>query len=216
MIHELDTWIVEDNRTLREALRDTVRETPGMQCGLAVATCEACLAALADEQLPDVILMDIGLPGLSGIDGVVRIKSEVPAIKIVILTIHDEDDKVFEAICAGADGYLLKPSPPSKVVEAIREVDHGRAPINAYVAKKMLSLFARLGPPPLSSGGYSLSDRERQILQLLVDGLTMKQIGQEIHISYHTVSNHLRNIYAKLHVRSRSSAVAKALKEELI
>jgi len=216
MIHELDTWIVEDNRTLREALRDTVRETPGMQCGLAVATCEACLAALADEQLPDVILMDIGLPGLSGIDGVVRIKSEVPAIKIVILTIHDEDDKVFEAICAGADGYLLKPSPPSKVVEAIREVDHGRAPINAYVAKKMLSLFARLGPPPLSSGGYSLSDRERQILQLLVDGLTMKQIGQEIHISYHTVSNHLRNIYAKLHVRSRSSAIAKALKEELI
>jgi DNA-binding NarL/FixJ family response regulator len=160
--------------------------------------------------------MDLGLPGKSGIEGIARVQSQSPATKVIVLTIHEEDEKVFEAICAGASGYLLKPSPPEQIVGAIREVRRGAAPINGYIARRMLSMFSRLTPPKPSADDYHLTEREKEILQLLVDGLTMKQIAVELILSYHTVGNHLRNIYHKLHVRSRSTAVAKALKEELV
>ena len=214
--HPLAVWVVEDNRMLRESLADLLNEQRDMRCPLAVGTCGDFLAALDLEKPPDIVLMDIGLPDVSGIDGVARISSVAPASKVIILTIHAEDDKVFDAICAGASGYLLKPSDPGRILEAVREVQRGAAPINPFIARKMLGLFARLAPPRSSEGGYGLTDREKTILQRLVDGLTMEQIAASLGLSYHTIGNHLRNIYRKLHVTSRSRAVAKALKEDLV
>jgi len=212
----LTVWIVEDNRLLRQNLAELVNEQPDMECDLAVESCEELLAGLEGESVPDVVLMDLALPGMNGCEGLARLHTLSPATKAIVLTIHEEDEKVFEAICAGASGYLLKPSPPERVLEAVREVQRGAAPINGYIASKMLSMFGRLPRPKRREDEYGISPREREILQLLVRGLTMKQIAEELHLSYHTVGNHLRNIYHKLHVRSRSSAVAKALREDLL
>lgn len=214
--HGLAVWVVEDNRILRESLADLLNEQSDMSCPLAVGTCGDFLAALDLDEPPDIVLMDIGLPDASGIEGVARISSVSPASKVIILTIHAEDDKVFDAICAGASGYLLKPSDPVRILEAVREVQRGAAPINPFIARKMLGLFARLAPPRSSESHYGLTDREKSILQRLVDGLTMEQIAGSLGLSYHTIGNHLRNIYRKLHVSSRSRAVAKALKEDLV
>ncbi len=209
-------WIVEDNRLLRSNLAELIDEEQGMHCSLAVGSCEAFLAELDRAAHPDVVLMDLGLPGRSGIDGIGRAHLVAPSTRVIVLTIHEENEKVFEAICAGASGYLLKPSPPSQIVEAIREVKRGGAPINAYIARKMLSMFSQLPGPPSPGPDYGLTPREQEILGLLVEGLIMKQIAARLGVSYHTVGNHLRNIYHKLHVHSRSKAVAKALREDLI
>ena len=212
----LDVWVVEDNRMLRESLADLLNEQSDIRCPLAVGTCGDFLAALDIDKPPDIVLMDIGLPDASGIEGVARIGSVSPASKVIILTIHAEDQKVFDAICAGASGYLLKPSDPARILEAVRDVQRGAAPINPFIARKMLGLFARLAPPRMSESDYGLTEREKTILQRLVDGLTMEQIAGSLGLSYHTIGNHLRNIYRKLHVSSRSRAVAKALKEDLV
>lgn len=212
----LTVWIVEDNRMLRSNLAELVAEQPGMSCPVAVESCEEFLAALEAGGVPDVVLMDLGLPGRGGTDGIRRIQSLSPSTQVIVLTIHEEDDKVFEAICAGASGYLLKPSPPERILDAIREVRRGGAPINAFIARKMLAMFGRLPAARPAHDEYGLTARELEILQLLVDGLTMRGIADRLRLSYHTVGNHLRNIYHKLHVRSRSSAIAKALREELI
>lgn len=212
----LTVWIVEDNRMLRRNLAELIEEQPGMSCPVAVESCEEFLAALEAGGAPDVVLMDLGLPGRGGTEGIQRIQSLSPSTQVIVLTIHEEDEKVFEAICAGASGYLLKPSPPARILEAIVEVRRGAAPINAFIARKMLSMFGRLPANRSAAGDYGLTPREREILQLLVDGLTMKEIARRLNLSYHTIGNHLRNIYHKLHVRSRSGAVAKALREDLV
>jgi len=187
-----------------------------MSCPVSVGNCEDMLAALDEGLVPDIVLMDIGLPGMSGIEGVRHLRSSAPTARVIILTIHDEDEKVFEALCAGASGYLLKPTSPQGIVEAIHQVQRGAAPINAYIARKVLTMFARLSPLPAPATGYGLTRREKEILQLLVDGLTLRQIAAQLNVSFHTVDNHVRNIYDKLHVHSRSGAVAKALKERLL
>ncbi len=212
----LEIWVVEDNQILRESLEDLFNEQRDMRCGLAVGSCEEFLAALDEDHAPDLVLMDLGLPGRSGVDGIVRISSLSPTTKVIVLTIHGEDEKVFDAICAGALGYLLKPSDPARILEAVREVRQGKAPINPYIARKVLGLFARLAPPKVVEHGYQLTAREKGILQLLVNGLTMEQIAAELGLSYHTIDNHLRNIYRKLHVRNRARAVAKAIQEDLL
>jgi DNA-binding NarL/FixJ family response regulator len=214
----LEVWLVEDSAMLRGALGELIDRQPDMRCALAVGDCESFLTALDAGGAPDVVLIDIGLPGRSGIDGISRLHSQSPASKAIVLTIHAEDDKVFAAICAGASGYLLKPSPPERIVAAVREAARGAAPINAYIAGKMLAMFARLAPKPAATGeeDYGLTARERQILDQLVAGLTLRQIAEQLHLSHHTIGNHLRNVYRKLHVRSRSGAVAKALREELV
>jgi DNA-binding NarL/FixJ family response regulator len=212
-------WVVEDKAMLREGLAELLDAQPDMRCALAVGTCEDFLAALDAGDFPDVVLMDIGLPGRSGIEGVARIRSLAPAAKVIILTIHAEDEKVFQAICAGASGYLLKPSAPDRVVAAIREVERGAAPINAFIARRVLAMFARMAPPAgpdAADADYGLTPREREILQYLVDGWTLRQIAGELHLSFHTIDNHVRAVYRKLHVRSRSAAVAKALREDLV
>ncbi|MGQ0735976.1 MAG: response regulator transcription factor [Acidobacteriota bacterium] len=216
MSPRLDVWVVEDNDILRDTLEALLNDQTDLQCTLAVSSCEDFLAALDAGAAPDFVLMDIGLPGRSGIDGVVRTSSMSPATKVIILTVHAEDDKVFEALCAGASGYLLKPSSPEQILDALRAVQRGAAPINPHIARKMLGLFARLAPRKPSVHEYGLTPREKTILQGLVDGLTMEQIATDVGLSYHTIDNHLRNIYRKLHVHSRSVAVAKALREDLL
>ncbi len=212
----IEIWVVEDNDILRHSLVELFDAQPDMRCGLAVGSCEEFFAALDQDQAPDLVLMDVGLPGRSGIDGIVRISSLSPTTRVIVLTIHGEDDTVFEAMCAGASGYLLKPSQPWQLIEAVRQVRQGQAPINPYIARRMLDLFARLAPRRLAEHEYGLTQREKSILQQLVDGLTMEQIATALSLSYHTIDNHLRNIYRKLHVRNRARAVAKAIREELL
>jgi DNA-binding NarL/FixJ family response regulator len=209
-------WIVEDNALYRRELAALLNASRGLSCPLAVPSCEEALYALDEGMVPDIVLMDIGLPGMSGIEGARRIRGVSPAARIVMLTVHQEDAKVFDAVCAGASGYLLKPAPADEIVEAVRDVLRGAAPMNGYIAKKVLDMFSRLPAPRAAEEGYGLTEREKEILTLLVDGLTMREIAERLDLSYHTIDTHLRNIYGKLHVRSRSGAVAKALKERLL
>ncbi len=215
-VRPVQVWLVEDNRLYRTSISRLIEQTPDLQCAIATDSCEGALAAIDNGMLPDIVLMDIGLPGIDGIEGTRRIKSLCPASRLIMLTVHEESDNVFEAICAGASGYLLKPSRGDEIVEAIRQVGDGAAPINAYIAAKMLDLFAKLSPPAPPPDDYGLTPREREVLQHLVDGLTMRQAAERLEISYHTVDAHIRNIYEKLHVRSRSRAVAKAVEENLV
>lgn len=209
-------WLVEDNRMLRQSLTSVINDQNDMRCPVSVGSVEDMLGSIEEGHAPDIVLMDLGLPGLSGIEGIRRLRSLVPAARAVVLTVHEERQSVFDAICAGASGYLLKPSTPDGVIDAIRQVRSGGAPINAYIAQKMLAMFARMAPPSDPEHDYHLTTREREILELMVDGLSMQQIADRLSRSYHTIDNHLRNIYEKLHVHSRASAVAKAVKERLI
>ena len=209
----LSVWLVEDNDLYRDTIASVIEEADGMTCPVAVAAGEAALDALDDGHVPDIVLMDIGLPGMNGIEAARRISARSPTTRIVMLTVHEEDDAVFEAISAGASGYLLKPSSAARIVEAVEGVRRGAAPINMYIARKLLDTFTRLSVP---KADYGLTDREHEILQHLVEGLTMQQIADHLCVSYHTVNTHVRNIYDKLHVHTRSGAVAKALKERLV
>jgi DNA-binding NarL/FixJ family response regulator len=167
-----------------------------------------------EEYAPEIILMDIGLPGMDGIRGTALVKERSPATDVVILTVHEDDDKVFQAICAGASGYLLKSATPSEVVSSISEVLRGGAPLSPQIARKVLDRFTKLAGPRGNSG--DLTEREREIVKLMVEALTKKQIAERLFLSYHTVDTHIKNIYAKLHVHSRGGAVARALKENLL
>lgn len=206
-------WVVEDNDLYRETIASMLAEERGFDCPLATATCEEALAALGKQAPPDIVLMDIGLPGMSGIDGCRLLAERSPRTRILMLTVHDERDLVYDAITAGATGYLLKGSSPEDLVEALRQVSDGGAPINPFIARKLLDTFARLNRP---AEDYGLTEREREILELMVEGPTMQGIADRLGVSYHTVDAHIRNIYGKLHVHSRSGAVAKALRERLV
>lgn len=210
---EIHVWVVEDNPLFRETVRELFARRPDMPCTLAVGSCEEALAALRRGHVPHVVLMDLGLPGMSGIDGIARIRAISPMSQVVVLTVHEEDDQVFEALCAGASGYLLKPASGEQIVVAVETALRGGAPMNAFVARKVLGMFTRFARPPVDHG---LTARELEILQLLVEAHTQKQIARTLDLSPHTVDTHLRNIYAKLHVHSRSGAVAKATRERLV
>ncbi len=209
----LSVWIVEDNAAFRATIADLIRQTPALRFEHAFSSCEEALKELENSDFPDVILMDIGLPGMNGIEGVRRVKAISPETRVVMLTVFDENDMIFQAICAGASGYLLKSESTEKIVSALQEVLNGGAPMNAQIAAKVLNMFSRLAAP---KGNYGLTSREREILQCLVDGLAKKQIADKLFLSFHTIDMHMRGIYTKLQVHSRSGAVAKALKENLL
>jgi len=202
-------WIVEDHEDCRRAVARVINRTGNLSCDHAFTTCEDALAALAREPAPDVMLLDVGLPQMNGIQGIREINSRVPSIAIIMLTVYDDHEKIFEAISAGASGYLLKTADAQAIINAIREVQTGGAPMNPRVARMVLEMLTRFGPP--SKRDYGLSPRESEVLELMSQGLIKKEIADRLGLSYHTVDNHLRNIYSKLHVNTRSQAVAKAL-----
>jgi DNA-binding NarL/FixJ family response regulator len=210
---ETVVWLIEDDGRFRTNMKDLIDEAPGLRCDLAVPSCEEALTRLLEEAAPDIVLMDIGLPGLDGIEGIRRIKSLAPSIQVIMLTVFDDNDKIFRAICAGASGYLLKSAPPDDILHALAEILAGGAPINAQIARKVLGMFSHMAAPQVD---YGITRAEREILSRLVDGELKKQIAHDLRISFHTVDTHLRNIYTKLQVHSRSAAVAKALKERLL
>jgi len=213
-MNKTDVIIIEDNELLRDSLMEAINKSSSINCSNAFGSGEAALEFIESEELvPDIILLDIGLPGLSGIELIPELKKLSPSSKIIIITIHDDDENVFNAICAGASGYLLKDLSSNGIVNSISEVMNGGAPMNSHIAKKVLNMFRDQN---VKSSGYSLSEREKEILALLVDGLSKKQIAENIFLSHHTVDSHIRNIYAKLEVHSRSSAISKAIREKLL
>jgi DNA-binding NarL/FixJ family response regulator len=208
-----ELWVVEDDALYRKTISELLHEVEGIRCDHAFSRCEDALRALDTEPAPDVILMDLGLPGMNGIEGTTRVRELSPATRVIILTIHEDNEKIFDALCAGASGYLLKSSPPEEIERAMMEVLRGGAPINAQIARKMLAMFTHLAGPRNPS---PLTQRERDILKLMVDGLTKKQIAEQLVLSYHTIDTHIKNIYAKLQVHTRGGAVAKALNDHLL
>ncbi len=209
----VNIWLVEDNNRYRKTMSGLINRSPGMYCPHAVATCEEAIYLARTETPPQVILLDIGLPGMSGIQGIEKFKAISPNTYIVILTVYDDNDNVFDAICAGASGYLLKDSSPDRIIESIRDVLAGGAPMNMQIAHKVLEMFKRLRP---QKSDYGLTEREKEILQHMVSGLTKQQIAGKLYLSFHTVNTHLKNIYSKLHVNTRSGAVSKVYKENIL
>jgi DNA-binding NarL/FixJ family response regulator len=213
MSQPLAVALVEDQRPLREGLAALVDGTPGYRVVGSYESMEAALEGLTSAR-PTVMLLDIELPGMSGIDGVRELKSRAPEVQVLMLTVFGDDDRVFEAICNGASGYLLKDTPPARLLDAIRELAAGGAPMSPEIARKVVRMFQRVAPPRETPG--DLSPRETQILRLLADGHSYKTAAAELNISPDTVRFHIRHIYEKLHVHSKSEAVLKAFRTGLL
>ncbi len=209
----INIWLIEDNHHFRRTIQLLINNQAGMNCSKAFESCEDGLKYLAENIPPKIILLDINLPGMSGIDGIEKIKNISPETHIIILTVHDDNQKVFNALCSGASGYLLKDTSPQKIISAIEEVIDGGAPMSPQIAHKVLEIFSHLKP---KKSDYGLTEREKEILQLAVTGLTKQQIADKLFLSFHTVNNHLKNIYSKLHVHTRSGAISKVYSENLL
>ncbi len=205
--------IVEDDRATRECLGLLIDGTPGYRCIGSYRSVEEALRSRNTEQ-PDVLLLDIHLPGMLGSEGVRVFKEKYPALQVLMLTIYAEQDLVFESICNGACGYLLKKTPPAKLLEAIREAHEGGAPMSPEIARKVVTLFQKTGPPPKIE--EQLTPQEVRLLKLLAEGFSYQSAGDQLHISLNTVRNYIRSIYEKLHVHSKSEAVSKAIRSHLI
>ncbi len=205
-------WLIEDHAPLRESLRELF-EASGEFSARTFASCEDALRGIDRGESPDVMILDIGLPGMSGLEGLKHFKERLPELSILIFTVFDDRKRIFEAICAGASGYLLKLESPDRIVAAVAEIQRGGWPMTPEIAGSVLDRFSRLGP---AKSDIDLSDREREVLGLIVEGLARKQIADELKISVHTVDSYVRRIYEKLHVNTLGGAVAKALREGLV
>jgi DNA-binding NarL/FixJ family response regulator len=213
---QIRVWLVEDNALFSTSVERVVNSLDGMHCSGRFTSVEAAFAALGDEAAPQVILLDVQLPGEDGITALATFRERAPESQVIILTVFDDADKIFRAVCAGASGYVLKSSGIDQIGDAIRQVMAGGAPMTPEVAKKVLGAFTRLEPAPDNHRDYHLTGRERDILRLMADGLLKKEIGEQLGLSVHTVSTHLRAVYEKLHVSTNTGAVAKALREGII
>lgn len=205
MIH---VAIVEDDLDIQRTLALIIDGTPEFRCERTYNDCETAIPDILTYR-PDVVLMDINLPGISGIEGVKQLRGALPELSILMLTVQLDDRSVFDSLCAGATGYLLKHTPPLQLLEAIKEVHNGGAPMSMQIARKVLQSFHE----PVHS---PLTERETQILRRLCEGENYKTIAAALHVSGHTVRSHIKNIYSKLHVHSRAEAVRKAYKNRLI
>ena len=206
-------WVIEDHAAFRRTLVRLLNAENGLPCTGEFDSCEKAFAALATSEPPSLILLDVGLPGMSGLEGIRLFKERRPQTLVLILTVFEDDDKVFQAICAGAVGYLLKTSSADQIIQAVHEALAGGSPMNSRIARRVLEMFSKLAPKPHD---YGLSEREREILQLMTTGLIKKEIAGKLALSVHTVDTYLRRIYEKLEVNTRTGAVAKALKEGLV
>ncbi len=206
-------WIVEDNAAFRRATVRAFRGQPNIERICAFERCEEALEALKRGERPHVIFMDIGLPGIDGIEGIQRVKVIAPEVDIVLLTVFEDDDRIFRATCAGASGYLLKSEPMQQVMEAIEQVQAGGAPMNPRIARRVMEMFSKMTG---SGKDYGINPREKAVLELMVNGLARKQIADQMRMNLHTVDYVTRCIYHKLHVNCVAAAVSVAMKEHLV
>jgi DNA-binding NarL/FixJ family response regulator len=212
---EIRVAIFEDNPIMMDAYRSILNGSPGFTCTGSFTSCNNWKLDIQKSN-PDVVLMDIEMTGISGIEATRLIKKEFPAVRILIQTVFEDDAKIFEALCAGANGYILKNTSPVKMLEAIADVQNGGVAFNPAVAAKVAVLFQQFIAPSATINNYQLTAREKEILQLLTEGLPMPRIAEKIFLGYETVRGYVKNIYQKLHVASATEAVAKALKEKLV
>ena len=213
---KIRVWLVEDNEVFRRNVQRVINGLDGMVCDGSFDSAESAFAALHSNPAPDVMLLDVQLPGIDGIVALGKFKEIIPDTRVIILTVFDDAAKIFRAVCAGASGYVLKASGTDKIGESIRQVMRGGAPMTPEVAKKVLDAFAQSDLMPGTEGDYGLTAREQEILRLLAEGLLKKEIADALSISVNTVSTHLRRVYDKLHVNTNTGAVAKALREGII
>jgi DNA-binding NarL/FixJ family response regulator len=204
--------IIEDLYEIREGLARLINATPGFRCTGVYASVEEALEKVPSN-LPDLVLSDIGLPGMDGIKGITILKERYPELLILMLTVYDDNERIFDALCAGACGYLLKKTPWEKVVEALKEAVDGGSPMSPEVARRVISLFREIKPP--KEAAYELTPHEVRLLRMLVEGHSYKTAAAELHVSVNTIKFHLRHIYDKLQVHTKSEAVAKALRHGL-
>jgi DNA-binding NarL/FixJ family response regulator len=205
--------IVEDQKAVREGLAALIGGTPGYRMAGAYGSMEDALARISHDG-PEVLLLDIQLPGMSGIDGIRSLRELCPNLQILMLTVYADNDRIFEAICAGACGYLLKDTPPARLLECIHEAGSGGAPMSPEVARKVVTMFQKTAPP--SRQEHRLSARELEVLRLLADGHSYKTAGAAVSLRQDTIRCHIRNIYSKLHVHSKSEAVLKAFRSGIL
>ena len=205
--------VIEDRREIGDGLAALINGTEGYCCTGAFRSMEQALAGIG-ASLPDIVLVDIGLPGMSGIDGIRFLKERYPALQFLILTIYDDDERIFEALCAGACGYLLKRTTPARLIESLKEVSEGGAPISPEVARRVIRLFQEIRPA--KQADHQLTPHQTRLLKLLADGHNYKTAAAELGVTVDTIGFHLRHIYEKLQVHSKSEAVAKALRERII
>ena len=213
MLMQTKIALCEDNESFRESLTQFIEDTPGFSVTASLSSAQEIIS-IVKKNLPDLILMDVDMPGMTGIQATSLIKSNFPEVQVLILTVYEDEEKIFDAILAGASGYLLKKTPPLKIIEAIKEIREGGASMSSSIVKKVLSYFQQT--PQQRSNEYTLSQRELSILKCLVNGDSYKMIADNCNISIGTVRSHINNIYKKLHINSKSEAVAKAIKERLV
>ena len=209
----LSALVIEDQAEIRDGLKVLINGTPGYRCAGVFGSVEAALVDPPPDQ-PHVILLDLGLPGMSGLDGIPLLKDRYPETAILVLTVYDDDDRIFRALCGGAGGYLLKKTPPARLLECLREAVEGGGPMSLEVAGKVISLFREFRPPERAE--HDLTPHEMRLLQLLAEGHNYKTAAAKLGLTIHAVSFHMRHVYEKLHVHSKSEAVAKALRVGLV
>jgi len=205
--------IIEDRREIRDALTMLIGGTEGFRCAGAYRSMEDALERITGDP-PDVVLCDIGLPGMSGIEGIRILRGRYAELIILMLSVYDDDERIFDALCAGASGYLLKRTSPARLIESLTEAVKGGAPMSPEVARRVVALFRDVHPPERAD--YQLTPHETRLLKLLVEGHNYKTAAAELSVSFHTIHFHMRNIYDKLQVHSKSEAVAKALRNRLV
>ncbi len=200
--------IVEDDSGLRDRLQNILKSAPGVCCVGTYGSAEKALEGMVAVQ-PDVILMDINLPGMSGIECVSRLRNDLSAAHVIMLTVYEDSERIFQALQAGADGYLVKSSPTDVLLRAIEDVHQGGAPMSSHIARKVVRQFRQPGPGPTKDETEGLAPREREVLNLLASGFVYKEIADQLGIGTETVKTYVKNICKKLHVRNRLEAVAR-------
>jgi DNA-binding NarL/FixJ family response regulator len=212
-IAALKVAIVEDQPRIRESLRILIGGTEGFRCTGDFESMEDALAKIAGD-LPDVALVDIGLPGMNGVDGIRLLKKSYPGLTVLMLTVYDDDKRIFDALCAGACGYLLKKTPPTRLLESLQEAAGGGSPMSPEVARRVVSLFREIRPA--EDAPCQLTPHEIRLLKLLVEGHNYKTAAFELNLSINTIRFHMKSIYEKLRVHSKSEAVAKGLRQRIV
>jgi DNA-binding NarL/FixJ family response regulator len=207
--------IIEDNTVIREGLSALINGTPEYSCVGSFSDCESFLSKLEKLDV-NVALMDIGLPGMTGIEGIEKAKIKKPELNILVLTVYEDNNTVFKALCAGACGYLVKKTPPSRLLEAIKDANEGGSPMSSLIARQVINVFQQNQNKKNDNDDDQLSQREIEVLTSLSTGNNYQEIADSLFISVDTVRHHIRNIYRKLHVHSQSEAVAKAIRRGLI